>query len=90
VSIDWKEIAQDHAREVEGNGRWPFDSEYLEEFVTQQARKSPEWAIAWALLQVGHAIRAAGANIGGVDCHTGIQKLADCAEAIATAMEKAK
>jgi hypothetical protein len=75
-----------HWKEVAGKGDFPLDPEYIEKFITTKARSGPEWAIAYALLQVGYAIRSASKNIAGVDDYTPPMqaRIATALEAIGT------
>ena len=52
------------------------EHEEWEEFVFKQARKSPEWAIAYALINLGWMVRNVGTEIIGVDSYTGLQGIA--------------
>lgn len=70
-----------HRKEVAGNGDYPLDEKYIDEFITSKARSSPEWAIAYALLQVEQSIRGAAQQIGGVDDFTGIMRIGAYLEA---------
>jgi hypothetical protein len=74
---EMEKIAAEHRKEVRGEGYWPLDPKYIDEFITRKARLAPEWAMAYALLQVAYAIRSAGSQIGGVDGFTGIQGIAE-------------
>jgi hypothetical protein len=64
-----------HHKEVAGNGSYPLDPKYIDEFIEGKARSGPDWAIAYALLQVADAIRVASQNIAGVDDFTGIMRI---------------
>jgi hypothetical protein len=85
---NWLREAREHLLEVNGKGRWPLDPDYLREFITRQARRSPGWATAYALLEVAKAINVLGGHIGGVDSYTGIQLVGVQLERIADALEK--
>ncbi len=50
-----------------------LNPEYIEKFIKEKARDGGDWAVAYALLQVGRAINCLGGQIGGVDSYTGIQ-----------------
>jgi hypothetical protein len=80
----WRE----HNREVAGNGHYPLDPKYIDEFITTKARTSPEWAIAYALLQISNAITGAANQIGGVDDFTGIMRIGAWLEELVKVLRK--
>ena len=80
----WKE----HREEVAGNGRWPLDPKYIDEFITTKARESEGWAIAYALLQLGNCVSCAAGQIGGVDDFSGQMRIGAALEAIANVMKR--
>jgi hypothetical protein len=90
MSEQMEKIAKQHHKEVRGEGYWPLDPKYIDEFITRKARLAPEWAIAYALLQVAQAISGAGRQIGGVDGFTGIQGVGAVLGALVDAMMDAK
>jgi hypothetical protein len=78
---EMEKMAAQHQKEVRGEGYWPLDPKFIDEFITRKARLGPEWATAYALLQVAYAIAGAGRQIGGVDAFTGIQGIAEALSA---------
>jgi hypothetical protein len=85
---DWQTIAREHNKEVAGNGRYPLDPKYIDEFITSKARDSEGWAIAYALLQVSEAITGAANQIGGVDDFTGIMRIGATLQGIVNVMKR--
>ena len=77
-------------REIAGEGDYPFDPKYIDEFIKGKARDGGEWAIAYALLGVAGAIRCAATQISGVDDYTGQQRMAWALEQIAEGLKKPK
>ena len=80
----WKE----HREEVAGNGSYPLDPKYIDEFITSKARESEGWAIAYALLQLGECITGAANHIGGVDDFTGIMRIGAWLEELVKVLRK--